>query len=85
MRLRCRGRGRNSRCLLLLLTSASTAVKLDHCDASLRRSLNPGEELWSVSLMERAGKGWSVARRGGGEHDEEMSESAGSDSDRKPT
>lgn len=51
---------------MLPLTSASTAVKLDHCDANLRRSLNPGEELWSVSLIEGAQKGWSVAPRGGG-------------------
>lgn len=47
------GSCRNSRCLLLLLTSASTAVKLDHCDANLRRCCNPGEEPGSIRLVER--------------------------------
>uniref|UniRef100_A0A3B4UQE6 Protein c-Fos n=1 Tax=Seriola dumerili TaxID=41447 RepID=A0A3B4UQE6_SERDU len=47
------GSSRNSRCLLLLLTSASTAVKLDHYDANLRRCSNPGEEPGSVRLIER--------------------------------
>lgn len=67
MGLRWRGRGRNSKCPLLLLTSASTAVKLDHYDANLRRSVIPGEELWSESLSKRVEKGWSVALGGGGE------------------
>lgn len=47
------GSSRNSRCLLLLLTSASTAVNLDHYDANLRRCSNPGEEPGSVRLVER--------------------------------
>lgn len=38
---RRRGRSRNSRCPSLLLTSASTAVKLDPYDANLRRCCEP--------------------------------------------
>lgn len=38
---------------MLLLTSASTAVKLDHYDANLRRCCNPGEEPGSVRLIDR--------------------------------
>lgn len=61
------GSSRNSRCLLLLLTSASTAVKLDHYDANLRRCCNPWEEPGSVHPIEkeeeseskeRGGRGW---------------------------
>lgn len=61
------GSSRNSRCLLLLLTSASTAVKLDHYDANLRRCCNPWEEPGSVRPIEkeeeseseeRGGRGW---------------------------
>lgn len=49
---------RNSRCLLLLITSASTAVNLDHCDANLRRCSHPGEEAGSVCLIERGVGVW---------------------------
>lgn len=38
---------------MLLLTSASTAVKLDHYDANLRRCCDPGEEPGSVRLIDR--------------------------------
>lgn len=51
-----RGSGRNSRCLLLLLTSASTAVNLDHYDASLRRCSHPGEEPGNVRRREWEGE-----------------------------
>lgn len=42
---------------MLLLTSASTAVNLDHCDANLRRCSHPGEGAGSVCLIERKGGG----------------------------
>lgn len=61
------GSSRNSRCLLLLLTSASTAVKLDHYDANLRLCCNPGEEPGSVRLIEREEASKSVPRGGRGE------------------
>lgn len=61
-----RGSGRNSRCLLLLLTSASTAVNLDHYDASLRRCSHPGEEPGNVRRRE-----WE------GENDERVCEDSG--------
>lgn len=57
------GSNRNSRCLLLLLTSASTAVKLDHYDANLRRCCNPGEEPGSVRLIEGKEESKSEAKR----------------------
>lgn len=60
------GSSRNSRCLLLLLTSASTAAKLDHYDANLRRYCDPGEEPGSIRLIEREGASKSEARVGGG-------------------
>ena len=41
---------------MLLLTSASTAVKLEHCDANLRRCSYPGEEAGSVRLRRRGEK-----------------------------
>lgn len=65
-----RGSSRNSRCLLLLLTSASTAVKLDHYDANLRRCCNPGEEPGSVRLIEREDE--SKTEMGGGGGKEKM-------------
>lgn len=66
------GSSRNSRCLLLLLTSASTAVNLDHYDANLRRCSNPGEEPGSVRLVEREEESESEAQRekSKGENDE---------------
>lgn len=69
-----RGSGRNSRCLLLLLTSASTAVNLDHYDANLRRCSNPGEEPGSVRLVEREEESESEAgrRKREGENDERV-------------
>lgn len=51
---------------MLLLTSASTAVKLDHYDAKLRRCCNPGEDPGSVSLIEREEESKSEARGGRG-------------------
>lgn len=81
------GSSRNSRCLLLLLTSASTAVKLDHYDANLRRCCNPGEEPGSVRLIEREeeeeGGSKSDARMRKGENDECM-RIAGRETDRDP-
>lgn len=77
------GSSRNSRCLLLLLTSASTAVKLDHCDANLRRCCNPGEEPGSVRLIKREEASKSEARRRETENDEYMS-NAGRETDRDP-
>lgn len=60
------GSGRNSRCLLLLLTSASTAVNLDHYDASLRRCSRPGEEPGNVRRREWKEKTMSVCARTAG-------------------
>lgn len=43
---------------MLLITSATTAVNLDHCDANLRRCSHPGEEAGSVWLIERGVGVW---------------------------
>lgn len=42
----------------LLITSASTTVNLDHCDANLRRCSHPGEAAGSLSLIERGVGVW---------------------------
>lgn len=69
---------------MLLLTSASTAVKLDHYDANLRRCCNPGEEPGSVRLIEREEESErGEGRETRGENDERM-RIAGWEADRDP-